>query len=327
MLRYLLIAVFSLICGLIPFAAPSYAADDKITAKDWINLGLAAIEQQKYYAATSSFTNALELEPKNAETYYNRALAYAYQGEFDKAIADVNDAIKYSPEKDKGSYYTSRGLLYQTKGMKQEAVADYKKALTYQLADNDKKLCQERLAQLNSDNSSTTTTTGNKQKYTDKAQDSYKSGHYQEAIQYSTKAIDNGESMGYLIRAMAYRTTENYPNAINDYTTFMNTLSDDETISVVLAERGLAYINYALSKDVSADKTTELGKMGIDDYKAALKKDNTNIQAGYRLADLFATYKEYKAAKIVLDDLIANNPKAADNSDVQELQKDINKNL
>lgn len=325
MYRYLIIAMISFVCGLMPFAAPSYAADGKITAKEWVKLGLAALDQEKYNAAVASFTYALEIEPKNAETYYNRALAYTYQAEFEKAIADMNNAIKYSSDEDKGGFYTARGLLYQSTGKKTDAIMDYKKALTYKLADSDKKLCQERLSQLTGEN--TTTTSDDKGKYADKAQASYKNGNYQEAIEYSNKAIDNGESMGYLTRAMTYRATKSYPEAIDDYTTFINTLSDDSTISVVLAERGFAYVKYALSKDIDKDKATEMVKLGINDYKTAIKKDNTNITASYRLAELFNIFKEYKAAKTILDNLIANNPKATTDTDVQQLQKEINDNL
>ena len=330
MLRYLLIAVLSVICGLMPFAAPSYAAADKITAKDWINLGLAAIEQQKYYAAASSFTNALELEPQNAETYFNRALAYTYQGEVEKGIADMSDAIKYAPEKDKGGYYTGRGLLYQNKGKNTEAVADYKKALTYkQLADEDKKLCQDRLAALTADSPAKQNTASvNDHEYYDKALAAYKSGNYKDAIKYATTAIDKKEPFGYFVRASAYRENKNYPESIADFTSHINSLTDDADIADTLAERGSVYIDYANTFTKTDDKkSADLLEKGLNDYISALKKDKTSIKAGYRLAEVFVTFERYKTAKTVLDDLITNNPEAAADADIQELKKEIEKNL
>lgn len=307
-----------------PLAAPSYAADDKITARDWMNMGLAAMEQQKYYAAASSFTSVLELEPKNSEAYYNRALAYIYQSELKKAIADMDEAIKYSSEQDKGGYYVSRGLIYQKMEMKKEAIADYKKALTYpKIADGDKSLAQEHLAELSANTSS-----ANDHEYFDKALAAYKSGNHKEAIQYATKAIEKKEPFGYFARASAYRENKNYPESIADFTSHIASLTDDAEIADALAERGLVYIDYANTFSKTDEKrSADLLEKGLNDYLEALKKDKTSIKAGYRLAEVFVTFERYKAAKNVLDDLISNNPEAAADTDIQELQKEINKNL
>lgn len=133
--------------------SPALAADGTKTAADWVDKGQAAMENEKYDTAISDFTQALKLDPKNFEAYSERGMAYGYTLDFDAGIADMTTAIKYSPEDYTGGYYILRGILYQLDKKTNEAIADYKKALTYQLAEEDQKLCQKKLRDLGADTS------------------------------------------------------------------------------------------------------------------------------------------------------------------------------
>src|SRR5437763_16510929 len=79
---------------------------------------------------------------RKADAYRARRLPYFFKHEYDRAIADCDDAIKLNP-KDAKSYYV-RGLAYHLKGEYDRAIADfdqtikldpkYTDAYTYQAA-------------------------------------------------------------------------------------------------------------------------------------------------------------------------------------------------
>lgn len=77
--------------------------------------------------ALADYTEAIRLDPKNAEAYNNRALVYNKKGELDKAIADFNDAIKIKPGTPR--LYNNRGLAYAKKGNFDKAISDFTEAI------------------------------------------------------------------------------------------------------------------------------------------------------------------------------------------------------
>ena len=76
--------------------------------------------------AGTCFTEAIRLNPKDADAYCNRGGAYANTGELDKAIADCNQAIRLKPEF--AEAYANRGIIYKLKGDLAKAEADFAKA-------------------------------------------------------------------------------------------------------------------------------------------------------------------------------------------------------
>ena len=77
--------------------------------------------------ALADYTEAIRLDPKNAEAYNNRALTYNRKGELDKAITDFNDAIKIKPNTPR--LYNNRGLAYAKKGNFDKAISDFTEAI------------------------------------------------------------------------------------------------------------------------------------------------------------------------------------------------------
>ena len=84
-------------------------------------------KQHKDERAIDHYTNALEMNPQMDSAYYNRGLAYARIGEFDKAIEDYNIVINRNSED--AHAYNERGevLLYQ--GEFNKAIKDYTMAI------------------------------------------------------------------------------------------------------------------------------------------------------------------------------------------------------
>ncbi len=77
--------------------------------------------------AINHYTNALEMNPQMDSAYYNRGLAFAGIGEYDKAIEDYNIVINRNSED--AHAYNERGkvLLYQ--GEFDRAIKDYNTAI------------------------------------------------------------------------------------------------------------------------------------------------------------------------------------------------------
>ncbi len=62
-----------------------------------------------------------------AVAYNNRGNAYRQSQQMDKALADLNEAIRLAPEY--ATAYYNRGLTYQLSNRYEEAVADYSRSL------------------------------------------------------------------------------------------------------------------------------------------------------------------------------------------------------
>src|SRR5271156_1976704 len=77
------------------------------------NQGVEAFDKKDYDTAIKAFTEALKIDPKFGQAYYNRALAAQNKGDYDPAIADYTQAIKFDPKY--ALAYNNRGMAYQAK--------------------------------------------------------------------------------------------------------------------------------------------------------------------------------------------------------------------
>jgi tetratricopeptide (TPR) repeat protein len=106
------------------FYKPAAAADDRETCKTAsgdaaIAACTRAIESKKY--SKKKFKRTLSL------LYTNRGVEYEIKKEFDKAIADHDEAIKVDPKN--WAAYNNRGNAYAGKGDYDHAIADYAAAV------------------------------------------------------------------------------------------------------------------------------------------------------------------------------------------------------
>ena len=68
--------------------------------------------------------------PAQAEisgAYNNRGVSYAHKRDWDKSIADYNEAIRLNPEYVEAYY--NRGITYNNKGDWDKSIADYNEAI------------------------------------------------------------------------------------------------------------------------------------------------------------------------------------------------------
>lgn len=112
----------------------------------WYNRGLAymqkadaAMSQTDYERAEADFSQAIKLDPKDAEFWLNRGhvrsrlMSIDFANKLPQAIADYTQAIKLNPKL--SGAYTGRGRVYEESNQHAKALPDLNKAL--QLDPND----------------------------------------------------------------------------------------------------------------------------------------------------------------------------------------------
>src|SRR5262249_9799879 len=71
---------------------------------------------------------AIRLDPKFADAFYNRGNAYENKGDHDRAIANYSEAIRLNPT-NLAAALGNRANSYAKKGNQARAIADYNEAL------------------------------------------------------------------------------------------------------------------------------------------------------------------------------------------------------
>jgi tetratricopeptide (TPR) repeat protein len=85
------------------------------------------MSKRLYKKVIPDLTKAIELNPRDARLYYDRAIFYGYLGKHRKAISDYTKLIELNPKDDLA--YKTRGIAYAEKGQYDKAIFDYDKAI------------------------------------------------------------------------------------------------------------------------------------------------------------------------------------------------------
>ena len=80
---------------------------------------------QNYMKAIQDYDNVIQLDPDNADVYYNRGVANRNLGQHQRAIQDYDQAIRLKPT---AWLYNNRGYAYYNLGQDEKADADKAKA-------------------------------------------------------------------------------------------------------------------------------------------------------------------------------------------------------
>ena len=91
-------------------------------------------DQEQYEESIKKYTEAIELDPKNAVLYADRAAAHSKLGQHEPAIADALKAINLNPKYSKG--YLRLAIAYQKSERYHAALAQYKLCLEHQPKDD-----------------------------------------------------------------------------------------------------------------------------------------------------------------------------------------------
>src|SRR5260221_457707 len=91
------------------------------------NRGYVYAALGEYDRAIADLDDAIRLEPDYAKAFHKRGRAYAGKGAYDRAIADYGAAIRLKP--DYAEAYCNRGYAYANKGQYRRAIADFDAAI------------------------------------------------------------------------------------------------------------------------------------------------------------------------------------------------------
>jgi tetratricopeptide (TPR) repeat protein len=160
-------------------------------AEAYYNRGVVYNRKGQYDEAISDFTKALEINARDADAYYNRGIVHNRKSQYNEAISDFSKALEINPRY--ADAYYNRGIAYNKKGQYDQAISDYNKALEI----------NPRFAEAYKSRGST---------YDDK-------GQYDEAISDYNKAleIDPRDAWTYYNRGVVYERKDQYDQAISDY--------------------------------------------------------------------------------------------------------------
>ena len=103
------------------------SAKGRTLAITYNNRAWAYIGKRDYDRAIADLNEAIRLDPRNSAAYNNRGWAYIDKRDYDRAIADLNEAIRLDPRNSEA--YNNRGWAYNGKGEYDRAIADTSEAI------------------------------------------------------------------------------------------------------------------------------------------------------------------------------------------------------
>ncbi len=190
-----------------------------------INLANAYNIAGEYHQAVSLFSEMIHNNP-SVEAYFNRANSYLFLQEYDKAIDDLNQAIRMKP--DYSEAYNDRGVAHEKKGLMDNALEDYLKAFAI---DNKNYLACFNCAKLY----------GN-------------TGEYATSLDYINKTIKLNDKYApaYNVRGILLAHLEKTDEAFED---FSKAIEIDSNFAEAYNNRGSVYYNKGQMDKAIADYT------------------------------------------------------------------------
>ncbi len=92
----------------------------------WVGAGIKAYQKGDFETAKQDFNEAVKVDPKNKDAYFNRAVFYSQQKNYGLAIADYTQYIEMAPDY---AGYFGRGTAYDANGNSEKALLDLNKAV------------------------------------------------------------------------------------------------------------------------------------------------------------------------------------------------------
>lgn len=92
----------------------------------WLDQGGLFATYGNYPEAIKAYQKAIELDPHNAEAYFDLGVSYGEMGDIDQALLYINKAISIDAQQER--YYYGRGWTLLRAGQKKQALEDFQKA-------------------------------------------------------------------------------------------------------------------------------------------------------------------------------------------------------
>ena len=96
-------------------------------AAAYFDRGLAWANSGEYDKAIDDYNSAVRFNPHLVDVYHSRGVAWVKKGEYDKAISDFNTAIRFNAQD--AETFDGRGVAWINKGEYDKAVADFDVAI------------------------------------------------------------------------------------------------------------------------------------------------------------------------------------------------------
>ncbi len=191
------------------------------------------------------YAEELANNPQDYETYYSRAMAYVDQGKMDEALADIDNAIKYYPRKEKedlAQAYLLRARILIERDENQLALSDLDNALSlsprYSLAliERGNLLCElGEYAKAKTDfNQLLNISPRNQNAYMGLARIEAKNGQVVRAKDLLAQAVNLSpyNPQIYLERSAIYKEMKMIPEAVDDLI-YATALTDDQSDAIL----------------------------------------------------------------------------------------------
>lgn len=122
----------------LPHMTKNYTA--KLGAEDFFKWGVYKVLNEDYKGAIENFTQAIRLNPNDAQAYSNKGLAHAALGDQQGAMEDFNQALRLDPQLT--TTYYNRGFIRANLQDYQGAIEDFNQAIRFNPNDADTYHCR-----------------------------------------------------------------------------------------------------------------------------------------------------------------------------------------
>ena len=255
----------------IPGASPvgGETGEAENDAEAYYKNGVAYYDEGDNDRAISDLNEAIRLKPNYAEAYNMRGNAYANKKDYDIALSDFNEAIRLKPNF--AEAYSDRGITYAYKGNYDKTLSDLNKAI--------------------------------------RLNPKYARAYYHRGYVYSIKGDHNKaisdcneairlkpDDTAYGYRGYVYGIKGDHNKAISDYT---EAIRLNPNLAKTYARRGLAYYNKGDYDNA------------IYDYSEAIRLNPNDEKAYFNRGLAYVIKKDYDSAISDFDETIRLNPNDA----------------
>jgi tetratricopeptide (TPR) repeat protein len=239
------------------------------------NRGIAYANMGEYQKAIVDYTSAMDFYAEDpyglAILFMNRGINKYYLGEYEEAITDHTKSIKTNPNY--GAAYWNRGVAYGEANKHEEAIVDFSRAIEFYSTRSNE------LAVL----------------YMNRGINRREAGDLEGAVNDYSRAIELRSDYGaaYWNRGVAYGDLGEREKAIDDYTRAMKQYVENDVALAAL------YNNRGYEKRKLKDY-----REAINDFSKAISLSPDNLSAHWRRASTYGHIGQYEKAIRDYDDAI-----------------------
>jgi tetratricopeptide (TPR) repeat protein len=243
--------------------------DDKLKVQAFFNSGLIFRNSNDHQKAIDDFSNAIQIDSKNAILFYHRGLTYLELNQPQKAIQDFDEAIRL--DNNFALAYFNRGLTWQKLNRHSLAYQDLSSALKLNV--------QDKRIEFYFGMANVTLL------------------KYDDAIYHLTRAIalDSKNALAYFNRGIAWQGLNQHQKALDDFT---NTTALNRNFAPAYFRKGLTYASLSNYNEaiLNFDKADNLGlNLAKIFYYRGLAKEKYNDFSG-----AIMDFKQY--LQLLIDD-------------------------